>query len=401
MDTDLPSALVFAASLLLFAYGSLAQQTASSTFYNGMPLRRVEHFLRWFRNACIIAIAISGLALARSLGAGSWLPVSLLSLGLLVALLVIDRTAAKATGRRTGKAGRVFLPLSRSFIARLERMPAGIDDGPANHEGSGHNGGDEPDGRNTPVLTEAELVSLDRRDREMLRSILRLDVTTAREIMVPRVDMVAVDVDSSLNQVAEQMVDGGHSRIPVFDESVDEIVGIVHSREVLDALVHREPEQSLRDLLSPTFFIPESKRLDDLLKELQDQGIQMAIVVDEYGGTEGLVTMEDLLEEIVGEIEDEFSRGREAELVHLPDGGVLVDARVSTEDIEELFTTTIDSTDVDTVGGYVYQALGKIPEAGDVLETDHLRIEVVSVLGHRLRKLRIQRVDVDAPTAPS
>jgi len=248
------------------------------------------------------------------------------------------------------------------------------------------------------VITEEELVSLDHRDREMLRSILRLDVTTAREIMVPRLDMVAVDVDSSLIYVAEQMVQGGHSRIPVFEDSVDHIVGIVHSREVLAAMAKADSEQDLRDLLNPAFFIPETKRLDDLLQELQDKGIQMAIVVDEYGGTEGVLTMEDLLEEIVGEIEDEFSRTRESELVHLPDGGVLVDAGVPTEDIEELFSTTIESEDVDTVGGYVYQVLGKIPSTGDVVNTDQLRIEVVSILGRRLRKLRITRISVDATT---
>ena len=248
------------------------------------------------------------------------------------------------------------------------------------------------------MITEAELVSLDHRDREMLRSILKLDVTTAREIMVPRLDMVAVEIDSSLVHVAEEMVKGGHSRLPVFEESVDHILGIVHSREVLAALGGTDSEQNLRDLLNPAFFIPETKRLDDLLEELKDKGIQMAIVVDEYGGTEGLLTMEDLLEEIVGEIEDEFSRTRESELVHLPGGGVEVHAGVPTEDIEELFSTKIDSEDVDTVGGYVYQALGKIPSTGDVVNTEHLRIEVVSVLGRRLRKLRISRIGVDAST---
>ena len=230
----------------------------------------------------------------------------------------------------------------------------------------------------------------------MLRSILRLDVTTAREVMVPRLDVIAVEVSSSLVQVAEMMVQGGHSRLPVYDDTIDHILGIVHSREVLASLAHPEAPETLRDLIRPAFIIPETKRLDELLEELKDKGVQMAIVVDEYGGTEGLVTMEDLLEEIVGEIEDEFSRTREAEVVHLPDGGVLVDAGVATEDVEELFTTRIESTDVDTVGGYVYLTLGKIPQAGDVVFTDHLRIEVVSILGRRIRKLRISRIEEGA-----
>jgi len=280
-----------------------------------------------------------------------------------------------------------------------ERGGAVTGNGVDRKDSDDHQREDSPDFEH-PVITEAELVSLDQRDREMLRSILRLDVTTAREIMMPRLDMIAIESDSSLLEVAEKMIQGGHSRIPVYEESIDHIVGIVHYREILQALSQPTPDQNLKELLNPAFFIPETKRLDDLLEELQDKGIQMAIVVDEYGGTEGLVTMEDLLEEIVGEIEDEFSRTRESVLVHLPDGGVLVDAGIPTGDIEELFSTTIDSSEVDTVGGYVYLTLGKIPEPGNVVDTDDLRIEVVSIMGRRLRKLRIHRKEADS-SAPA
>ena len=160
-------------------------------------------------------------------------------------------------------------------------------------------------------------------------------------------------------------------------------------------------DQSIRDLIRPAFIIPETKRLDELLEELQDKGVQMAIIVDEYGGTEGLVTMEDVLEEIVGEIEDEFSRTRESLVVRLPDGGAMVDAGITTENVEQMFGAKIDTTDVDTVGGLVYHSLGKIPQVGDVVVTGHLRIEVISVLGRRLRKLRINRVDANGSEAHS
>ena len=243
-----------------------------------------------------------------------------------------------------------------------------------------------------PALTEEELTGLDRRDREIFRSILRLDVTTAHEIMVPRLDMIAVDTDCTLSQVAEAMVQGGHSRLPVYEQTADRIVGIIHSREILAALANPSPVSALGDLLHPAFFIPETKRLDELLEELQDRGLQMAIVVDEYGGIEGLLTMEDLLEEIVGEIEDEFSQSRDAELVHIADGSVLVDAGISNTEIEELFDTKIESDDVDTVGGYVYQTLGRIPQAGDLVTTNHLNIEVMSMMGRRLRKLKVTRI---------
>ena len=230
----------------------------------------------------------------------------------------------------------------------------------------------------------------------MLRSIIRLDATTVREVMVPRLDMAVVEADSPLKEVAEIMVSRGHSRLPVYEETIDKILGIIHARDVMASLAMSDPKDSLRNLVRPAFIIPETKRVDDLLEELQERRTQIAIVVDEYGGTEGLVTMEDLLEEIVGEIEDEFSRSRDAQVMHQPDGTVLVDAGVTTEHVAEIFGTSIDGTEVDTVGGYVYHSLGRIPQTGDIVETGHLHIEVVSMLGRRLRKLRIHRIDEGA-----
>ena len=204
----------------------------------------------------------------------------------------------------------------------------------------------------------------------MLRSILRLDVTTAREIMVPRLDMLAVAADASLVQVSKLMIQSGHSRLPVYEDTTDNILGIIHSRDVMEAIAGGNITADIRDLVREAFIIPETKRIDDLLEELQVRGVQMALVVDEYGGTEGLITMEDVLEEIVGEIEDEFSRTKEAEIIRLPDGAVLVDAGVTTDDVDEMFGTSIDSADVDTVGGFVYHSLGKIPQLGDVVTTE-------------------------------
>ncbi|PKB71166.1 MAG: hypothetical protein BZY87_06760 [SAR202 cluster bacterium Io17-Chloro-G6] len=271
----------------------------------------------------------------------------------------------------------------------------GPDGQAANGNSNRQNGGSITD-LEEPAITEEELTSLDDRDREMLRSIIRLDATTVREVMVPRLDMDAVEADSPLEVVAETMVSRGHSRLPVYEETVDKILGIVHARDVIAALAWSKPKNSLRNMIRPAFLIPETKRVDDLLEELQERRTQIAIVVDEYGGTEGLVTMEDLLEEIVGEIEDEFSRSREAQVMHQPDGTVLVDAGVTTEHVEEIFGTQIDSIEVDTVGGYVYHSLGRIPQTGDIVETAHLHIEVVSMLGRRLRKLRIHRIDEEA-----
>ncbi len=390
MDTDsLPSTLVFVAFLLLFACLSLAHHAGKpspAAFSFGKSTRWPDALTSWLKYACIIACAISGLAIIHSTGTFAWWPAAFLAFALLLFLAAVDQ-AISLIVRRTGWVGSFW----GRTLNRLVPWASRGGSGPASNGAAAGDG--EADASGDPAITEADLVSLDQRDREMLRSILRLDVTTAREIMVPRLDMSAVAADASLVQVSKLMIKSGHSRLPVYEETTDNILGIIHSRDVMEAIADGDITADIRDLLREAFVIPETKRIDDLLEELQVRGVQMALVVDEYGGTEGLVTMEDVLEEIVGEIEDEFSRTKEAEIVRFPDGAVLVDAGVPTDAVDEIFGTSIDSADVDTVGGYVYDSLGKIPQVGDVVTTEDLHIRVVSILGRRLRKLRIQRAE--------
>ena len=213
----------------------------------------------------------------------------------------------------------------------------------------------------------------------MIRSIIRLDESTAREVMVPRVDVIAVSADTPLTEVANRMLEFGHSRLPVYGKTIDDVIGVVYSRDLLPFLARTEEHSSLEKIIRPAFFIPESKRLDELLRELQERRVQMALVVDEYGGIEGLVTLEDLMEEIVGEIEDEFSRTVEPQVVPLANGDIIVDSRVTLDYLSDLFSKPIEHEDVDTVGGLVFSALGKMPQVGDQVVHDGLRIEVVSL----------------------
>ena len=402
MDTDdLPALAVFAVSLLLFAYFSLAQHAAAPTgsvSRGGATQLRTGQILLWIRFACVVALAVSGFGIIRDHQSAPWWTLPSLSIGMMAGLLAVDRLTALSTTRRPVWSRRLLFPVFRIMGKGSDSPPLTLGDPLARAEVIGDVPWEDPANGEGPVITEADLVNMDQRDREMLRSILSLDSSTAREIMVPRLDMMTVEVNSSLYDVADLMAQCGHSRIPVYEESIDHVVGIVHSRDVLAALAHTGKDQTLQSLMNSPFIIPESKRLDDLLEEFQEKGVQMAIVVDEYGGTEGLVTVEDLLEEIVGEIEDEFSRDREPLLETTELGGVLVDARVPTDEVEDLFGVSINGSGVDTVGGYVYQSLGRIPVAGDVVTTDQLRIEVVSVLGRRLRKLRIHRITGDGLT---
>jgi len=401
LDTDssiLPPALVFSVFVLLFIYSSVAEHAATvgTAQVVTRSSRGFGFLISSFKSACIIAISVSGLALVSSIQVPVWWMISLLALALLIVLVVVNRLIYALAAKYPVKARAWLGPLQRSAFSGSGRGSSNGHSTASTNGGSGEPTDEEHWELEEQVIAAAESGGMDARDREMLRSILRLDVSTVREVMVPRLDMVTIDVTSTLSDVAVSMSQNGHSRLPVIEESIDSIVGVVHSRDLLAILGRGENAKPLREAMRPAFFIPESKRLDDLLEELQQKSLQMAIVVDEYGGIEGLVTMEDLLEEIVGEIEDEFSRDQEPEVVRYPDGSALLDAGVTIDDVRDLFGSALDSTDIDTVGGYVYRSLGRIPQAGDVVETDNLRIEVVSILGRRLRKLRINPISGEA-----
>ena len=234
---------------------------------------------------------------------------------------------------------------------------------------------------------------LDEREVRMIHGVVRLDTTMAREIMVPRLDIIAAEIGTPIAELSEQMVRGGHSRIPIYRGDLDHVEGIAYARDILQALVRNgEASGVLVDtLIRPALFIPEYKNLEELLNEFQNKRVHVAIVVDEYGGVSGLVTIEDLLEEIVGEIRDEFELSEPDMEPVVGMDEFMIDARVGLEQLNELLGVAIEGDGFDTVGGFVYQKLGKIPSPGDTVVYDGLRIEVVSTVGRRLKRLRVTR----------
>jgi len=247
------------------------------------------------------------------------------------------------------------------------------------------------------VEREEATGGVEEQEQRMIRGIIGLEDKTAREIMVPRIDMAAVDVEDTIADVAAIVNDRGFSRVPVYRESIDDIVGIVYAKDLLRAMTSGGGgrDRKLRDLLREPFFIPESKRLDGLLTEMQTTRTHMAIVVDEYGGTAGLVTIEDLLEEIVGEIEDEYDVSRPPMEV-VSDDEVVIDAGMPTDVLGDLFDYRVESDDFDTVGGFIIHQLGRLPSVGDEVHVDGLAIRVLSMSGRRVRRLRIVRQRTDA-----
>jgi len=235
-------------------------------------------------------------------------------------------------------------------------------------------------------------------ERAMIRGIIKLVETAVREIMVPRIDIVAVDTDATVDEVMGLIMERGYSRIPLYEGTIDNVVGVLYAKDFLRYLVRGAQPPSLKDIARPPYFIPESKKVDELLAEMRLNRVHMAIVVDEYGGTAGLVTIEDLLEEIVGEIEDEYDRG-EVTIERISPDETILDARVSIDDLNELFGLAIEGEDFDTVGGFVYHLLGRVPVPGDEVCSNGLRLRVLSVLGRRIKKVRVVREPTSEPAA--
>ena len=242
------------------------------------------------------------------------------------------------------------------------------------------------------VEREEAAGGVEEQERRMIRGVIALEDKTAREIMVPRIDMVAADIEDRVEDVARLVNESGFSRVPVFHENVDDIVGIVYAKDLLRVVYAGGKERTLTDLKRNASFIPESKRLDELLTEMKASRTHIAIVVDEYGGTAGLVTIEDLLEEIVGEIEDEYDNTAPRTEV-ISDDEVIMDGGLATAVLKDLFGFDAESEDFDTVGGFVMNRLGRLPQVGDELEAGRLRLRVVSMAGRRIRRLRVTRTE--------
>ncbi len=247
-----------------------------------------------------------------------------------------------------------------------------------------------------PLITEDEIKTMvsvgeqsgliEEDERDMIYSIFRLGDTLTREIMVPRIDIVALDSATPWEEALEHIVRSGHSRIPVYEDTIDNIVGVLYIKDILFQVVLGHQLPSLRQILRPAYFIPESKRLDTLLREMQQKKIQLAIVVDEYGGVAGVVSLEDIVEEIVGEIQDEYDR-EEPEVV-TEENGYLFDARIPLDDVQELLAIPLPLEEADSLGGFIYNQLGHIPAVGERLEYQSVTFEVIEVTGRRIRKVR-------------
>jgi putative hemolysin len=242
------------------------------------------------------------------------------------------------------------------------------------------------------IETGEEQGVLDVEERDMIHSVFALGDKMVHEVMVPRTDIVAIDVNTAPNEVLESVVSAGHSRIPVYEGSPDQIIGVLYVKDLFRRLARGEKDLTIRPFLRPAVFVPETKKVDELLREMQKDKVHIAIVVDEYGGTAGLVTIEDLVEEIVGEIRDEYDVENQL-ILPVSEHEAIMDARVPFSEVQETFG--IEPSDgvaeFDTLGGFVTHELGRLPKPGETVQRDGVKFVVESVDGRRIGRVRVIR----------
>ena len=245
---------------------------------------------------------------------------------------------------------------------------------------------------NIEALIEAgeEEGLLGEEDRKLIQSVVEFGDKTVREVMTPRPRIVAIDAGASLEQLRQLLIDEQYSRIPIYEETIDSVMGFVHVRDVLEVPYEERESRGARELVRPVLFVPETKRVNDLLREMQENSLHMAIVIDEYGNTAGLATMEDLVEEIVGEIRDESEPV--SDVVEEPDHSYIVSGDLDLDRLKDLTGYRPDQ-DVEstTIAGLVTERLGHVPTAGESLQLDGIRIEVLQSNGLRVERLRVRR----------
>lgn len=262
------------------------------------------------------------------------------------------------------------------------------------------------------TVTEEEIMTLvdaghtggtiEEEEKDMIYSVLQLDQTRVSEVMVPRIDVMGIDIEKTPEEAGKIFVSTGFSRIPVYEDNIDNIKGLLYAKDVLAYWTDDDDStKTIKDLMRQAYFVPETKPADELLKELQAKKVHLAIVVDEYGGTAGLVTIENIIEEIIGDIQDEYDLHEEAEYVQMGPDEYTVDASIDLDDFNDLLDVDLPTEDNDTLGGHIYTHFGRVPLVNEVIELDDLFMRVLSVDGRRIRKVHVirKRPDEDSDSA--
>lgn len=243
---------------------------------------------------------------------------------------------------------------------------------------------------------------IEENEREMIVSILEMNETSARELMVPRIDMVTMNDTTSLRDALDIIINAGHSRIPVYENNIDSVVGVLYAKDLLKCFRDNDTERPIRELLRPAYFVPASKKVDALFQEMQKQRVHIVMVVDEYGGTAGLVTIEDILEEIVGDIQDEYDLEEDVYVQSIAPDTYLLNSRLDIYSLTKLLDIELETESADTLGGLLYNLMEHVPDQGETVEHEGWRFTVLSLDGRRIEQVRAELIrspeEINLPT---
>jgi magnesium and cobalt transporter len=234
---------------------------------------------------------------------------------------------------------------------------------------------------------EESFHSLNVEEKDMIRGVVQLSQKTVKDVIVPRIDVIAVDITTSIKEVTNTLNECGHSRVPVYQETIDNVVGILYAKDLL-RWIQSDTERSLEDLIRKPYFVPESMRLDALLKEFKRRKVHIAVAVDEYGGVSGIICLEDIIEEILGDIQDEFDNESE-EILKIGKNTFLIDARTDIEELNERFSLELPVEDIDTLGGFVFELFRKIPVKYEKVSYEGTDFIIQEMQGHKIRTVKV------------
>jgi CBS domain containing-hemolysin-like protein len=353
--------------------------------------------------AFVLAASAAGwLAAAAGYQWNLGIPLALLAVGLAALVVqVAARSLAMRSTERTALRLSAFMRGTALFLTPITApllALAGATLGRTEHDASPDNVLLSEEGLRYLINTAEEPGLIEEDEKKMIASIFELGEMVAREVMVPRIDVAAVEETTSLRQALDVIIQAGHSRIPVYRDSIDNVQGVLYAKDLLLPFRDSHDDTPITELMRPAYFVPESKRVDDLLQELQQRRVHMAIIVDEYGGTAGVVTIEDLLEEIVGDIQDEYDS--EAPMAQqLGEREYAFDAQIRLDDVNEILDVALPLEESDTLGGFIYSQLGTMPAVGSRVHYEPLMLEVLSVQGRRILQVRVVKSHEDGSAA--
>ncbi len=415
MTVSLPATLLFGAAWLIYLATTTADAALATVnryetrkYVKGSREARVVNGLieqrqRWITTAILLRVAsllALGVALAFIVGAGSaWWWFLLAAAGTWLLLVFSHLLARVYVHDHPAQAVMALAGYMRAALWLLTPLSALLL--PITVRGIPEDDEDtivlSNDGMRLIMPNDGDDSEIEESEREMITSILEMDETVAREVMVPRMDMVTLEADISFHEALNVIIGAGHSRVPVYDDYVDQIIGVLYAKDMLRCFQQGSTEMPIRTLLRPAYFVPLTKNVKNLLAEMRKHRVHIAIVVDEYGGTAGLVTIEDILEEIVGEIQDEYDAAEELLVQRVGEDSYLLSAKLDLYSLAKLLDIEIEDEDADTVGGLVLGLLGHVPESGESAQYMGWRFTVIAVEGRRIEQVRLEPVDPPEP----